>query len=38
VVSSFAEIDALIATGTDTATPQREAPPPAPQAASGQAG
>jgi hypothetical protein len=38
VVSSFAEIDALITTGTDTATPQTEAPPPAPQAASGQAG
>jgi hypothetical protein len=38
VVSSFAEIDALLEAATETATPDREAPSPEPQAASGQAG
>ena len=38
VVSSFAEIDALIEAETEAATPDPEAIPPEPQAASGQAG
>ena len=38
VVSSFAEIDALIDAATETAAPDPEAIPPEPQATSGQAG